>query len=71
MPEKHNEKEDKMIFKKAVINGEVIAGKDIEQVLQPTSGIPAWQITLKDGSKIDATGNISVWTTSKGNRNEI
>ena len=69
--EVENKKEDKTIFIKAVINGEVIAGKNIARILWPTPGSPAWQIILKDGSTIDATGNISVWTTSKGDRNEI
>jgi hypothetical protein len=66
--EVENKKEDKMIFIKAVINGEVIAGKDIKRILRPTCESPAWQIILKDGSIIDATGNISVWTTSKEDR---
>ena len=63
--EVENKKEDKMIFIKAVINGEVIAGNNIERVLRPISRSPTWQIILEGGSIIEATGNISVWTVLK------
>ena len=50
----------KRIFKRVIINGEVIAGEDIEDVIPPVPGILTWQITLKNDAMIVATGNISV-----------
>ena len=54
-----------MAFKKLIVNSDVIAGEEIENVHPPTPESPTWRIVLKDGGVIEATGNISVWTTSE------
>ena len=55
----------KRIFRRVIINGEVIAGEDIEDVIPPVSEMLTWRIALKNGATIAATGNISVWTVLK------
>ena len=50
-----------MTFKKVVVNDEVIDGEYVEKVLPPTPESQTWQISLKNNTVIEATGNISVW----------
>ena len=51
-----------MNYKKVVVNGEVIAGEDVEKVYCPESGDIIWRIVLKSGLIYDATGNVTVVT---------
>jgi len=47
-------------FKRVVVNDEVIAGEDIEQVYCPEPGSIVWRIVLKNGQLYQATGNITL-----------
>jgi hypothetical protein len=56
--------EEIVTYKRVVINGEVIAGDDVEKVYLPTQGEIVWRILLKNGTLLQATGNITVVTGS-------
>ena len=50
-----------MKYQRAVVNGEVIAGESISQVYPPLPTSLTWRIVLRNGTIIEATGNVSVW----------
>lgn len=49
-------------FKRAVVNGETIAGEDIKDVFPPEPGNIVWRIVLKNGYLYEATGNVLLVT---------
>ena len=50
-----------MKYEKVDINGIVINGKEIAQVIPPMQNNPVWNIRLKNNDIIQATGNITIW----------
>ena len=49
------------VFRRVMVNGEVIAGEDIAMVSHPTNFLPFWTIYLCDGQRIYTTGKVSVF----------
>ena len=50
-----------MKYEKVDINGVVIAGEKIAQVIPPMQNNLTWNIRLKNNNIVQATGNITVW----------
>lgn len=49
------------MYKRLIVNGEIIAGENVLTVRPPDSNNVTWRIILKNGTYIEATGQVSIY----------